>query len=141
MRKTLLLAGILIFAGTARAQAPMGGSINNLSSIGAGGGLNGAAGLNAGALTTGSVPSAPTTAADYVANLNSKNPGPFVPSTFTYYGDALALGKLEASLKPMTVAEAARMAQKEKKKANKKNAIVLEKNVDGKLVIAPSARQ
>ena len=50
MRKTLLLAGILIFAGTARAQ--MGGSINNLGSISGGGSLNGVVGLNAGAVTS-----------------------------------------------------------------------------------------
>jgi hypothetical protein len=93
MRKTLLLVGILIFAGTARAQAAIGGSINNLGSIGSGGSLNGAAGMNAGALTTGSVPSAPSVAGDYLVNQNSANPGPFVPSTFTSYGEAVELGE------------------------------------------------
>jgi hypothetical protein len=141
MRKTLLLVGILIFAGTARAQAAIGGSINNLGSIGSGGSLNGAAGMNAGALTTGSVPSAPSVAGDYLVNQNSANPGPFVPSTFTSYGEAVELGKLEAAMKPMTLAEAARLAQEQKKNASKKNVIVLEKNDDGKLVIAPTARK
>jgi hypothetical protein len=139
MRKTLLLAGILIFAGTARAQ--MGGSINNLGSISGGGSLNGVAGLNAGAVTSVSVPSAPTAAADSVVNLNSKNPGAFVPSTFTSYGEAVELGKLEASMKPTTLAEAARLAQEQKRTASKKSVIVVERNDDGKLVIAPAAKQ
>jgi len=139
MRKTLLLAGILIFAGTARAQ--LGGSINNLGSIGGGGSLNGAAGLNAGALAPISVPSAPAAVADSVVNQNSKNPGQFVPSTFTSYGEAVELGKLEVAMKPMTLAEAARLAQEQKNKASKKNVIVVEKNDDGKLVIAPTAKQ
>jgi hypothetical protein len=139
MRKTLLLAGILILAGTARAQ--MGGSINNLGSIGSGGSLNGSSGMNAGAVTSVSVPSAPPAAADSAVNLNSKNPGAFVPSTFTSYGEAVELGKLEASMKPTTLAEAARLAQEQKKTANKKSVVVVERNDDGKLVIAPAAKQ
>jgi hypothetical protein len=140
MRKTLLLVGILMVTGTARAQAAIGGSINNLGSISSGGSLNGAAGMNAGALTTGSVPSAPSVAGDSVVNQNSTNPGPFVPSTFTSYGQAVELGKLEAAMKPITLAEAARLAREQKKSASAKPAVVLEKNEDGKLVIAPTAK-
>jgi hypothetical protein len=139
MRKTLLLVGILVFAGTARAQ--IGGSINNLGSINSMGSLNGAAGMNAGALAPISAPSAPTTGADYAANLNSKNPGLFVPSTFTSYGEAVALGKLQADMKPMTLAEAARLAQEQKKNASKKRVIVVARNDDGKLVIVPAAKR
>jgi len=51
------------------------------------------------------------------------------------------LGKLEASMKPTTLAEAARLAQEQKKTASKKRAIVVERNDDGKLVIAPAAKQ
>jgi hypothetical protein len=103
--------------------------------------LNGAAGLNAGALTPISVSSAPTTATDYVVNQNSKNPGPFVPSKFASYGEAVALGKLEAEMKPMTLAEAARLAQEQKKIASKKLPIVMASNDDGTLVIAPRAKK
>ena len=134
-----MLVGILVFAGAARAQ--MGGSINNLGSIGSGRSLNGAAGLNAGALAPISVPSAPAAVADSVVNQNSKNPGQFVPSTFTSYGEAVELGKLEVAMKPMTLAEAARLAQEQKNKASKKSVIVVERNDDGKLVIAPAAKQ
>jgi len=118
----------------------MGGSVNHLGSINSTGSLNGASGINSGATGPISVPSAPTTAADYAANLNSKNPGPFVPSTFTSYGQAVELGKLEASMKPMTLAEAARLAQEQKKNASKKPAIAVERNDDGKLVIARAAK-
>jgi hypothetical protein len=64
-----------------------------------------------------------------------------VPSTFTSYGEAVELGKLEASMKPATLAEAARLAQEQKKTASKQSAIVVERNDDGKLVIAPAAKQ
>jgi len=64
-----------------------------------------------------------------------------VPSTFTSYGEAVELGKLEASMKPTTLAEAARLAQEQKKTANKKSVLVVERNDDGKLVIAPAAKQ
>ena len=139
MRKTLLLAGILVFAGTARAQ--IGGSINNLGTINSMGSLNGTAGINAGATGPTAMPSAPTAAADSLVNLNSKNPGQFVPSTFTSYGEAVELGNLEAKLKPMTLAEAARLAQEQKKNASKKPVRLVARNDDGKLVIAPAAKQ
>jgi hypothetical protein len=139
MRKALLLMGILVLAGTASAQ--IGGSINNMGGMNSSGSLNGAAGINAGSTAPISRPSTPPAVADSVVNLNSKNPGPFVPSTFTSYGEALELGKLEAAMKPMTLGEAARLAQEQKKAASKKSVIVVEKNDGGKLVIAPTAKQ
>ena len=64
-----------------------------------------------------------------------------MPSTFTSYGEAVELGKLEAQMKPMTLAEAARLAQEQRKNAAAKPVIVLDKDGDGKLVIAPRAKQ
>ena len=132
MRKTLLLAGVLVFAGAARAQN-IGGAINDM------GNLNHMGSLNGGSLHLAD-PNAAAAATDFAVNRESKNPGTFEPSTFTSYGEAVELGKLEAAMKPMTLAEAARLAQEQKKNASKKNAIVLEKNDDGKLVIAPTAK-
>jgi hypothetical protein len=44
-------------------------------------------------------------------------------------------------LKPTTLAEAARLAQEQKKTASRKSVIVVERNDDGKLVIAPATKQ
>jgi hypothetical protein len=140
MRKTLLLAGILVFAGTARAQ--MGATINNASSLANGGALNGVGSINAvPAASTAAPTSAPGAAVDRAVNQNSKNPGEYVPSRFTNYGDAVALGVVESGLRPLTVAEAARMAQMQKKNAEPKPVIVLDKDDDGKLVIAPASKK
>jgi hypothetical protein len=138
MRKTLLLAGILVFAGTARAQ--MGGSLNIASGLGGSGGLNGAGSINSHPVSPVTPTYAPG-AVDRVVNQNSKNPGEFVPSRFTNYGDAVALGVIESGMQPLTVAEAARLALMQKNNAQQKPAIVLEKDEDGKLVIAPGSKQ
>ena len=139
MRAALVLAIVLIFAGTAHAQLS-GGSINTSSAI------NGVAGVNDTVATNGagsinSQPSASASAESHTnpdagVNMNSKNPGEFVLSTFSSYKDALATAKLEAELRPMTVAEAARLSQERKKNANTRAAIQLDEDEHGKLVIA-----
>ena len=139
MRKTLLLAGIFVFVGTARAQ--MGGTINNLSGIGSVGGINGAPSTGSSAVPPTAPTSAPGAAMDRMVNQNSKNPGEYVPSRFTNYGDAVALGVLESGVQPLTVAEAARQAQMQKKNAEPKPVIVLDKDDEGKLVIAPASKK
>ena len=150
MKKTLLLAGFVILTGTAYGQgaaSPTGtlngaGSINNAGTLGSGGGLNGAGSINGGSVAaTPAVPSAPGAAADRNVNQNSKNPGEYVPSRFSNYGDAVALGVLESGIRPPTVAEAARLAQMQKKNSEQKRVIVLDKDDDGKLVIAPASKQ
>jgi hypothetical protein len=151
MKKTLLLASFLVLAGTVHGQgvqSPTGtlngaGSVNNASSLGSGsGGLNGAGSINGGPAGAPAGPaSAPGAAADRSVNQNSKNPGEYVPSRFSTYGDAVALGVVESGMRPLTVAEAARQAQLRKKNAEQKPVIVLDKDDDGKLVIAPAAKQ
>jgi hypothetical protein len=149
MKKTLLLGSFLILAGAAHGQgvvSPTGtlngaGSVNNASGLGSGSaGLNGAGSINGGSASAAPA-SAPGAAADRSVNQSSKNPGEYVPSKFTNYGDALALGVVESGMRPLTVAEAAKLAQEQKKNANQKQVIVLEKDDDGKLVIAPTAKK
>jgi hypothetical protein len=150
MKKTLLLASFLILAGRVEAQGVASGngilngagSINNLSGIGSASGINGAGSINASSATAPVVPaSAPGAAADRNVNQNSKNPGEYVPSRFSNYGDAVALGVVESGIRPLTVAEAARLAQAQKKNAEQKRAIVLDRDANGNLVIAPAAKQ
>jgi hypothetical protein len=140
MKETLLLAAFMILAGTVRAQG-FGGSINNISGIGNTGGINGAASINLSSAARTTAPtSAPGAAVDRAVNQNSKNPGEYVPSRFSSYGDAVALGVLESGIRPLTVVEAARLAQEQKKNAEQKRVIVLEKDANGNLVIAPPAK-
>jgi hypothetical protein len=148
MKRIVVLAGLLILTGTAHAQAvgsPTGilngaGSINSAGSYGSGGGINGAGSVN-GPSASPAVASAPGAVADRNVNQSSKNPGEYVPSKFTNYGEAVALGEIESGMRPLTVAEAARMAQQQKKNGNTKTVIVLEKDGDGKLAIAPAAKK
>jgi hypothetical protein len=153
MKKTLLLASFLILAGTVHGQAVGSpgngvlngaGSINNLGGIGSGGGINGATSINgsfAVAPTATAPTSAPGAAADRAVNQNSKNPGEYVPSTFSPYGAAVALGVVQSGMRPLTVAEAARLAHMQKKNAEQKRVIVLETDANGNLVIAPAAKK
>src|SRR5271154_631806 len=146
MKKTLLLASFLILAGRVHAQSGNGtlnsaGSINNLSGIGSSGGINGANSIGPSAVPATAPVSAPGAAADRAVNQSSKNPGEYVPSRFSNYGDAVALGVVESGIRPLTVAEAARLAQMQKKNAEQKPVIVLDKDEDGKLVIAPTAKK
>jgi hypothetical protein len=145
-----LLASFLILAGTVHGQgvaSPSGalngaGSLNNAGSIGSGSGsLNGVGSINAVPAASPAPASAPGAAVDRNVNQNSKNPGQYVPSRFTNYGDAVALGVVESGMRPRTVAEAARLAQMQKKNAEQKPVVVLDKDDDGKLVIAPAAKK
>jgi hypothetical protein len=149
MKRTLLLASFLILAGTVHGQgsASPGGSLNgaaglnNAASIGNGGALNGMGSINTPAASSAAPVSAPGAAVDRNVNQNSKNPGEYVPSRFTNYGDAVALGVVESGIRPLTVAEAARLAQTQKKNAEQKRVIVLDKDDDGKLMIAPASKK
>jgi hypothetical protein len=150
MTKTLLLASFLILAGNAHGQI-LGsgggtlngaGSINNLGGIGSAGGLNGSASINGASAVPATAPtSAPGAAVDRAVNQNSKNPGEYVPSRFSNYGDAVALGVVESGIRPPTVVEAARLAQMQKKNAEQKRVIVLDLDTNGNLVIAALAKK
>jgi hypothetical protein len=125
MRTALVVAIVLIFAGAAHAQFA-GGKITTSGAI------NGAGNFNSRASTS----SASSANLDLSVNMNSKNPGEFVPSTFSSYKDALATAKREADFRPITVAEAARLSQERKKNANDKAVIQLDEDEHGNLVIA-----
>ena len=142
MRTALVAAIVLIFAGTAHAQLS-GGSLNSGSALNSASSVNNTVGSNgAGSINTDSgtsTASAPHTNRDASVNQNSKNPGEFVPSTFSSFSDAIATAKLEAALHPVTVAEAARLAQASRKK-NDKPVIHLDEDETGHLVIAPEKK-
>jgi len=132
--KFFLMAGIMFFVtlGAANAQSLAGvpsvggSSINNAGSINNSGSINlesrssyGSSASNAGA----------------TRSVAGTNPGEFVPSTFEGYDKALDLGEIAARNRPVSLAEAARMAQKAKVAGAMKPAMTLEKNAEGKLIV------
>ena len=116
---------------------------NSGGSLGSGGGLNGAGSINGASAVPvpANTPSSPSGLTDRNVNLNSKNPGEYVPSRYSNYGDAVALGVIESGMRPLTVAEAARLEQAQKKNAEPKKVIVLDRDENGNLVIAPAAKK
>jgi hypothetical protein len=133
MRIAILAAIVLIFAGTAHGQL-LGGSINT-----GGSSLNHSTTLNTNVSTSTTSGSAPAVS-DVVVNRNSNNPGEFVPSTFSTYQDVLAEAKLQAALRPQTVAEAARQEQERRSKSKDANVIQLDEDAHGKLMIAEAKK-
>ncbi len=128
--KFLAMAGILMFLGigSTYAQATVGGagsgptvggsSINNAGSINS----SSAIGVDA-SFDPGSSKS-----------VSATNPGEFVPSTFQNYPAAVTMGR-EGRMRPLTVVEAAKLAQQAKTANASKPTINLEKDAEGKLVI------
>jgi hypothetical protein len=126
MKTTLMLAGVLLIAGSAHAQQAGNGTVLNATP-----GINSSNGLGESGVSTQGGPggsSAPNTA--------GTNPGEYVPSTFASYGDAVSDAKANANKKSMSLADLARQAQAEKKAAPAKDGVVLDKDAEGKLVIA-----
>jgi hypothetical protein len=133
MKTVILSAIVLFFAGTAHAQL-LGGVINT-----GGSSINHAASLNSQVSTTTTSGDAPAIS-DVVVNRNSKNPGEFVPSKFSTYQDVLAEAKLEAALRPLTIAEAARMERERRSNSKDANVVQLDEDAQGKLVIAQTKK-
>jgi hypothetical protein len=155
MKKALyfsaLIAAVMIFAGGAHAQVGYMGSINNASTIGSGSGINGATSISdeGGISGSGSInpphpgfgsSSSPVGPASYI-NVDTKNPGDYVPSTFTNFKDAVTSAKENAHKVPLTLAELARQTQMQKQTAGPKNTIVLDADGDGKLVMTKTKQQ
>lgn len=132
--KFLVMAGIVLFVsvGAANAQSLAGvpgiggSSINNSGSLNHSGSINSESHSSNGS----SVSSAGAT-----RSVAGTNPGEFVPSTFEEYGKALDQGEEATRMRPISLAEAARMAQKTKAAGAMKPAIILENNSEGKLVV------
>jgi hypothetical protein len=137
----LVMTGMLlsIGVGSAHAQASVGtlggsvgaGSINNAGSLGRNGGMNSASSA------TGSLP-APIVR----KNVGGTNPGQFVPSTYESYAAAVEMAEIAGRARPLTIVEAAQMAQKAKATGGAtKPAIVLDEDSDGKLIVVQPSVQ
>jgi hypothetical protein len=132
--KFLLVAGVLLLVGTGSANAQ---SMSNVGSIGAGSSLNGASSVNHSATMNPNGGSSAGIVSDPRSSksVEGTNPGEFVPSTFESYDAALSLGEMAKRVRPLTVVEAARLAQQAKANPGAKPALVLEKDPDGNLIV------
>jgi len=144
MKNAILMAAFLAFAGTVHAQVGYQGSINNANTIGNGGDINGSMGIgNGGGLNgSGSInpphPGSGSSSAGAPAvylNVDTKNPGEYVPSTFTNFKEAVVTAEANSHIKPLTLADLARQTQRERKAAAPGKTIVMDQDSDGKLFI------
>jgi hypothetical protein len=132
--KFLVMAAVMLFVSLGSVQAQ---SIGGGGSVGDGGGINSATSISHAIGINGGGGAAPAAAssAPTAKNVSGTNPGEFVPSTFESYGTALTMGQNAGHARPLSVAEAARMAQRAKLAANTKPTIILDKDAQGKLVV------
>jgi hypothetical protein len=123
MKKILFLAAALMVASTAHAQA----------SVGLGGGISGVSFPSVThigtILTLG-------TGVDQRASCvtSAKNDGPFMPSAYQTYDEAIAAAQKIVNAKPMTLGEIARQAREEKKAAPQVAVLVISQDDRGKMI-------
>jgi hypothetical protein len=123
MKKIILLAGIALLAGSAQAQMRS----NGMSSSGGS--------LSFSHSNHGTPAPAPQ------VNVSATNPGEFVPSTFESYNDAVITGQEQLDARPVTIAEAARIFQAQKKTETQKPALIVEQDDNGRMVISSGKQQ
>jgi hypothetical protein len=122
MKKIILLAGIALLAGSAQAQM-RGGSATSTGSLGFSHSSHG---------TPASAPQ---------VNVSATNPGEFVPSTFESYKEAVIRGQEQLDARPVTVAEAARIFQAQRKSETQKPALIVEQDDNGRMFISSGKQQ
>jgi len=74
-------------------------------------------------------------------NVSATNPGEFVPSTFESYDQAVITGQEQLNARPVTVAEAARIFQAQRKSDSQKPALIVEQGDDGKIIFSSGKQQ
>ena len=125
MKRVLLVAGVLLMASSAHAQ--IGGSINS------GGGFNGVNGITSYRIASMRCDSGSDPRASVVTA--GKNDGPFQPSTFATYYQAIEIGHAAANAAPPRLGEIARQAREEKKSAKQSAALIAEQDQFGRMIM------
>jgi hypothetical protein len=118
MKKIILLTGIALLAGSAQAQMRSSGMSSSGGSL------------------SFSHPSHGTSAPAPLVNVSATNPGEFIPSTFESYNEAVITGREQLNVRPVTVAEAARILQASKKSEVQTPALIVEQDNNGKMIIS-----
>ena len=122
MKKTFLLVGILLAAGTASAQG----------SISSGGGLNSVNGITSYRIASMRCDSATDPRSSQV--ISAKNDGQFLPSTFATYDQAIQIGQLAANAEPPKLGEIARSVREQKKNSRQSAILIVEQDQYGRMI-------
>ena len=122
MKKILFLAAALFLASTAHAQSSIG--------LGGGSGVSFPTVSHIGTILTLG------TGVDQRASCvtGAKNDGPFIPSAFQSYDEAVGAAEKIANAKPMTLGEIARQAREEKKIAQQTAVLVISQDQRGNMI-------
>jgi hypothetical protein len=123
MKKTLLLVGILLTAGTASAQ----GSGNS------GGGLNSVNGITSYRIASMRCDGSSGDPRSSQV-ISAKNDGQFLPSTFASYDQAVQFGLLAANAKPPMLGAIARSVREQKKSARQSAILIAEQDQGGRMI-------
>lgn len=130
MKRVLILAGVLLTAGSAHAQ--IGGSINS------GGGFNSVNGITSYRIASMRCDSASDPRSSVVTA--AKNDGAFEPTTFATYDQAIALGQIAAKAGPPKLGEIARQTREQKKNAARSPVLVAEQDQFGRMIVKTQTR-
>ncbi|HYL68886.1 MAG TPA: hypothetical protein VEX69_06960 [Candidatus Limnocylindria bacterium] len=122
MKKILILVGALLTAGTAHAQG----------SLSSGGGINSVNGITSYRIASMRCDSAVDPRSTVVTT--AKNDGPFMPSTFASYDEAVEIGQLAANAKPPRLGEIARSNREQKKSAGQSAILIVEQDQYGRMI-------
>jgi hypothetical protein len=124
MRMTFLLMGALLAAGSAHAQG----------SLSSGGGLNSVNGITSYRIATMRCDSAVDQRSSQM--IGAKNDGPFLPTTFAEYRQAVEIGQLAANARPPRLGEIARAVRQQKMSARQSAVLIAEQDEYGRMIIS-----
>ncbi|MGH9712602.1 MAG: hypothetical protein ACRD5M_04805 [Candidatus Acidiferrales bacterium] len=125
MKRVLILAGGLLMATSAHAQ--IGGSINS------GGGMNSVSGITSYRIASMRCDSGSDPRSSVVTA--AKNDGPFEPTTFATYEQAIEIGQIAANAAPPRLGEIARQTREHRKNATQPPVLVAEQDQFGRMVV------
>lgn len=125
MKRVLLLAGVLLVAGSAHAQ--IGGSLNS------GGGFNSVNGITPYRIASMRCDASSDPRSSVVTA--AKNDGPFEPTTFATYDQAIEIGRIAANAGPPKLGEIARQSREQKKNPTQSPVLVAEQDQFGRMIV------
>lgn len=70
-------------------------------------------------------------------NVSARNDGPFVPSTFENYSEAVAEGDKELNARPLSLGDLSRLLREQKKATGDKARVFVDQDEDGKIRYSP----
>lgn len=70
-------------------------------------------------------------------NVSARNDGPFVPSTFENYSEAVAEGDKELNARPLSLGDLSRLLREQKKATEDKARVFVDQDEHGKIRYSP----